>query len=192
MCEFITTALAALTSGGGAAAASGTAATTAAASTAASLQTASLVMTGLGAVTSAYGAYAQGQAQGAAMDAQAKIYEAQAADSQRRAAREERLMREQGSRIKGRQRAVLGASGVNLSTGSPMDTIADTQRSIEMDAWTIRENAGRESWGYQSQASISKAGASNARQAGYFGAGSNLLTGAGMVADKWYAYKYGV
>lgn len=182
MCEFITTALAALTSGGGAAAAG----------TAASLQTASLVMTGLGAVTSAYGAYQQGQAQGAAMEAQAKIYEAQAADSQRRASREERLMREQGARIKGRQRAVLGASGINLSTGSPMDVIADTQRSIEMDAWTIRENAGRESWGYQSQASVSKAGASNARQAGYFGAGSNLLTGAGMVADKWYAYKYGV
>ena len=44
MCEFITTALAALTPGGGAAAAG----------TAASLQTASLVMTGLGAVTSAY------------------------------------------------------------------------------------------------------------------------------------------
>jgi len=182
MCEFITTALAALTPGGGAAAAG----------TAASLQTASLVMTGLGAVTSAYGAYQQGQAQGAAMEAQAKIYEVQDADSQRRASREERLMREQGARIKGRQRAVLGASGVNLSTVSPMDVIADTQRSIEMDAWTIRENAGRESWGYQSQASISKAGASNARQAGYFGAGSNLLTGAGMVADKWYAYKYGV
>lgn len=178
MCEFITTALTALTSGTGAAASS--------------LQTASLIMTGLGAGVSAYGAYQQGQAQAAAMESQASIYEAQAADARKRAAREERLMREQGERVKGRQRAVLGASGVSLSTGSPQDLLADTQRSIEMDAWTIRENAGREAWGYQSQAKVSRAGASNAKQAGLFGAGANLLTGAGMVADKWYSYKYGV
>lgn len=190
MCEFITTALTALTSGTGAAA-SGTAAAGAGAA-ASSLQTASLIMTGLGAGVSAYGAYQQGQAQAAAMESQASIYEAQAADARKRAAREERLMREQGERVKGRQRAVLGASGVSLSTGSPQDLLADTQRSIEMDAWTIRENAGREAWGYQSQAKVSRAGASNAKQAGLFGAGANLLTGAGMVADKWYSYKYGV
>lgn len=167
------------------------------------LQTASMILTGVGAIASAYGAYQQGQLQAAAaaqqakaMEQQARLYEMQALDAQNRAAREAALLREQGERIKGQQRAVMGASGVQLA-GSPMDVIMDTQRSIEIDVATIKQGGAREAWGYSTQAWAERAQAqqtafagSVAKQQGRIGAFGNLLTGATAVADQWYNYRY--
>ena len=68
------------------------------------------------------------------------------------------LVREQDQRQKtasliGTQRATLAAAGLDPNSGSPLDLQSDSASLGELDAQTIRHNAGLEAYGYQSQAS---------------------------------------
>lgn len=152
-----------------------------------------------------YGSYQQGKAQQAQYDYQAKVNENnrqiaewQAQDALDRGEIEEKKHRIKVSRLKGTQRSVLAANGVEVDSGSALDTILDTAELGELDALTIRSNSERESYDYKvaamnqgAEAGLNTLAGKNASTAGKYGAMTSLLTGANSMADKWYSYKYG-
>lgn len=50
------------------------------------------------------------------------------------------------------QFATLSTRGINLSTGSPLQLMAESAKNAELDALTIRANAGNTAAGYRAQA----------------------------------------
>lgn len=76
------------------------------------------------------------------------------------------------------QRAALGASGIELDSGTPANLQADEAYLSALDEHTIRNNAAREAWGYRTQSSLNQLAArndaANTRAQSY----GTLLTGA--------------
>lgn len=83
---------------------------------------------------------------------QQQIAKAQAADALSRGSRAAGLARIKGSQVIGQQQAALGASGVDASSGSPLKMMADTRLMSEADVATIKANAAKEAWGYETEA----------------------------------------
>jgi hypothetical protein len=98
--------------------------------------------------------------------------------------------------LKGSQTASMAARGLDLSEGTPLSILTDTDLFGEMDKNTIKANAGREAWGYRAQAANAGANAGLYRmqaenQSPLLTGAGTLLAGAGAVSDKWYRYKTG-
>lgn len=77
-----------------------------------------------------------------------------------------------------------GASGVDVSSGSSVDTRTSAVQNGELNAINIRANAARQAYGYQTQAvndiaqeNLDKSEAQNAPIAADIGAGATLLGG---------------
>lgn len=133
-----------------------------------------------------------GKAQAAASNYNAKVAEMNATLADRRArdaidrgAKEEQRKRMEIAQLQGQQRAALAANGLDLSFGSPLDTLVDTAMMGELDALTIRTNAAREAYDQDVQgtnlradATLSRMNASAARTGGYLGAVGSVLGGA--------------
>jgi hypothetical protein len=144
-----------------------------------------------GTILSAAGQYQQGKAQAEAArfnskvaDMNAKISERRARDALERGKLDEQRKRTEVARFKGRQMAAIGASGADVSFGSPLDTLVDTAVLGELDALTIRSNAAREAYDYRvdaanrrSSATLNRYSADAAETGGMLAAGSTLLTG---------------
>lgn len=147
----------------------------------------------------AYGAVQQGEAQAAASNYNAKVADMNATLSERRARdalergqKEEQHKRTEVQRILGQQRAAQAANGVDLTFGSPLDTIVDTAVLGEMDALTIRTNSAREAYDYRVDAvnkradgTLNRMNAKAAKTSGYLGAAGTVLTGAGKAYGQY-------
>jgi hypothetical protein len=141
----------------------------------------------------AAGAIQQGQATASSNGYTAQVQEMNATLSDRRAKDaiergtiEEQRKRQQVAQIRGQQTAAMAANGVDVSFGSPLDTIVDTAVLGELDALTIRTNASREAYDLKvdgvnkrASASMSRAAASNAETGSYLSAAGTILGGAG-------------
>jgi hypothetical protein len=114
---------------------------------------------------------------------QQKVAQGQARDAIDRGQAAEDAHRRKVAQFAGKQRATMGASGVELTSGSFADVLQDTAMLGELDALTIRSNAQREAYGYQSQAAVSGYEASAAKTAGWMNAGGSLLSGASNLAS---------
>jgi hypothetical protein len=153
----------------------------------------------IGGVVSAIGAMKQGQAQ-----ADAANYQAQVARNNEIIALQQSNLAKQDGAIKaqqqdmksaqtlGTQRAVLGASGVDIESGSAREVVASQSELARLDALTIQSNAERKAWGFdieatnqKAQAGLYRMQASHAKEAGMLNAFSSLLGGFGKVAGKW-------
>lgn len=144
-----------------------------------------------GTAMSAVGSIQQGQAASAAGKYNAKVAEMNAQINERRARDaiergkgEEQKKRIQNQQIIGRQKAAMAANGVDVSFGSPLDTLVDTATLGEVDALTIRSNSYREAYDYKvegsnqrAKAQLDRMNAKSAETAGYLGAAGTLLTG---------------
>jgi hypothetical protein len=119
------------------------------------------------------------------MNYQARMADKAAGDIAVAGRAEERQQRLRTARTVGAQRAALGGAGVDVNTGSALDTQVETAGLGEMDALTIRSNWQNEAWTKKSDAAMYRAGAKTARTAGLFGAASSLLTGASRVAGAY-------
>lgn len=147
----------------------------------------------------AAGAIQQGQAAADAAEYNAKVGEMNAKLSERRArdaiergAAEEQRKRMEVQKIMGDQRVAAAANGVDLSFGSPLDTIMDTAMLGELDALTIRSNTYREAHDRKVDAANQRAGAElnrmegrAAKTAGYLSAAGTILGGAGKAFGNW-------
>ncbi|API59640.1 hypothetical protein BSL82_10180 [Tardibacter chloracetimidivorans] len=160
---------------------------------------ASLVTQGAGAVSSAAGAIFGASSQRTALGLQARfadINAGMAMDDARavlqRGEFEEQRSRLQTAQLKSSQRATMGANGVDMSEGSPLDRLVSTDYLGEVDANTIRQNAAREAAGYRSRASGYRSDAIMARGARsgispFLSGATSLLGSAGKIGKEWYA-----
>lgn len=144
---------------------------------------------------SGVGQIQQGNAQAAASRYQANVAEMNATledrkarDALERGKIAEQEKRRDTARLLGQQQAAYAANGVDLTMGSPLDTIAGSASLGEVDALTIRSNAAREAYDYDMQgankraeANLARAQASSAKTGSLLGAGSTLLGGAASV-----------
>jgi len=144
----------------------------------------STVMGGVSAVQqgNAAAASATYNAQVATMNAE--IMDKNARDAIERGKIEEQQKRFEIAALTGRQRAAMAANGVDLSFGSPLDTIVDTAMLGELDALTIRSNAAREAYDYKvagannrADAALSTANAKSSKTGGYLSAFGTILGG---------------
>lgn len=143
---------------------------------------------GTQAITTAGGAWAQSNAQSAqgeyeasGYEINARLSEAQAADARHRGKLDEKAHRKDVKRLIGSQRAAMAAQGIDLEDGSALDVVGDTAAQGELDALTIRNNAWREAWGYETQAIDSRSRGRFASMASKAAARDTLITG-GMKA----------
>jgi hypothetical protein len=150
-------------------------------------------------ILGAAGAKQQADAQAEAQNYNAKVADMNATLSERRARDaldrgrdEEQQKREQVSQVIGKQKAAMAANGVDLSFGSPLDTLVSTATLGELDALTIRKNAANEAYDYKvqavnnrSDASLARANAKNTKTAGNLAAAGALLTGAGKAFGQY-------
>ncbi len=131
----------------------------------------------VGTLVSAVGAIQQGQAAAASARANAQIAERNATVARASAAQDaEAKDRENRIRL-GAIAAGYGASGVSLA-GTPLDVLADSARQAELDRQTIVYKGELRALGFSDSAAMDRAQAKNAKRAGYFKAGSALLSGA--------------
>jgi hypothetical protein len=161
-----------------------------------------IALTAAGAAISAGGMIMQGQAankqakyQAAVERNNATVAGWQAEDATRRGQIEEQNQRLKVARIAGAQKAAFASSGVELSGGSPLDTLMDTSMLGELDALTIRSNAEREAYGHMTQQSnltaqsgLTRMAGRSAQTAGFVGAAGTLLSTAGTVGLNYAAY----
>lgn len=87
----------------------------------------------------------------------------------------------QNKRLVGRQRAVAAAQGIDPDSGSALDISEETAGLSALDQVTIRNNAWKQAWGYQSEASQLRSQAAFTRIQGKSNVQKTLSTG-GMQA----------
>lgn len=153
---------------------------------------------GAGVAMSAIGSFYSAQAQKEELSFQARMSEinARLAESQSQNAllagqREEQKSRLEVANFKSRQRASMGANGIDLSQGSAQNILNSTDLMGEIDANQISANAIASAWGYKVNAVSLQGQADRSRTASsavspYGSAATTLLGGAGQVASTWY------
>lgn len=129
-------------------------------------------------------------AQGQIAANNAQVAEWRAQDAESRGEQAVYATRLKTAQFKGTQRARMAANGVDLTTGSPLEILTDTDYFGEIDRARITDNAAREAWGYrtegqnfQGDASLlrSRAAAESPLMAG----ATSLLSSASRVDKSW-------
>ena len=92
-------------------------------------------------------------------------------------------------------KASSAASGVDVNSGSALDVQSSASELGELNAITIRGNAAKQAYGYetqgtsfQNQANLDTSQAADATTAGEIGAGSTFLGGVGSAASNYGKY----
>lgn len=96
----------------------------------------------------------------------------------------------------GALKANQGASGVDVNSGSSVDVQSSAAELGELNALSVRSDAARQAYGYQTEASgydaqsnLDTSQASYDKSAGYMGAAGSIIGGASSAADNWGSYK---
>lgn len=119
----------------------------------------------------------QGREEAAALAENARMARFAAMDARDRGMADAGRARMAGSQVIGEQKAAIGASGVDPSSGSALALMADSRMMSELDAKTLEVNAAREAWGLNKQADAYDAQSRRARKRGSNAAAGALLGG---------------
>lgn len=92
-----------------------------------------------------------------------------------------RLSRE-GRQIVGRQASIMGASGLDLTSGSPLEAMLQTTRDVQYDIQQTGYAGGVKAASKMYEGTLYDWLAPQKRTAGYLGAGTALLSGFGQYA----------
>jgi len=84
--------------------------------------------------------------------------------------------------FKGNQATTFAASGVDVSSGSPVDILSDTAAIGELDAQTIRSNAEFDAFNLRVGGVSERLRGKLAKQQGFGNAAGSLLTTGGSIA----------
>lgn len=153
----------------------------------------------LGGIMGAAGASEEASAQAAASNYQAQVSQNNTVLANRQAqltmaAGEQKAYATsmQARQQVGQTRAALGASGVDVNTGSAANVIQSEQKLGQLNSMTQVSNSANQAYGYQVQATSDTAQgqlysmqAKQAQTAGMFGAMSSLLSGASGAAKSY-------
>ena len=177
-------------------AAAGTAAagTTAAATTAAATGLTNMQMLQLGlSAGSGIMQFVGARNQASAMEQVARnnqtMAEYAAADAQRRGEEDAQAVQRRAAQLRGTQRSMMAARGLDLASGTPAELIDQTDFFAEQDTATARMNARREGWAIRADAA-NQSYAARQQASGMRLSGAGSLLGSAMsVADKWSTYR---
>lgn len=163
----------------------------------------SVAIAAVGAGVAAYGAVQQGKAASASADYQAQVarQNQQIADQNAQFALQQgeqqvNAKQQQTAETISAQRAITAAGGIDPNQGSSARIQGDTAALGALDAATIRNNAQRSAYGFQTQgmnfadnAALLSQQSSNASSAGALGAFSSIVGGASSVSSKWNTFQ---
>jgi aspartate/glutamate racemase len=167
------------------------------------LAIASLAGSALSAGVGFIGAQQQASAQAASANYQAQVARNNAVIQQQNAAAAAQRGRAQAqvqdmrnAATYGQVLAAEGASGIDLSTGSPRQVQQSAQQVGRLSTLNIADEAAQRVRGYNiaslsdtAQAQLDTMQAKNAQTAGLFSSASSLLGGATSFADKWRSFQ---
>lgn len=128
-----------------------------------------------GAAVSAYSAVTAGEAQSDAATRNAQVASQNATVATQQAQANAEIQQRRAAQVIGASRAAFGASGVDGSTGSPLDVLASSASSAELDRQGVIYQGRLKAMGFQNTADEDTAAASNYLTSGYLRAGSGLL-----------------
>ena len=168
----------------------------------AALPAAALAVSAVSAGVGAYGAIAQGEAAkaNASYQAQVAANNATIASANANAAIQTgntqlQAAQEQAAQHQGMIRAVMGAGGVDLNSGSALRNQVGVAEVDQLNEATITSNAARTAWNYRNQGAdyssesqLETQQASNAATAGFMSGFSTLLSGAGSFGKSYSNY----
>lgn len=164
---------------------------------------ASMGLSAAGGIMGAFGKAQEGKAQAQQLQYQAGIaqYNKQVALQNRdyaSAQGEEEAVNTglSGRYREGKIRAGIGASGIDVNSGSAAAVQASQREITQRDMATVRNKAARVAMGYATEAeqaelqsNLYKMGASNVQAATPLNVASSLISGASSVASKWMQAK---
>lgn len=153
-----------------------------------SLAAAGAIASIAGTAFSAINQMQQGQDQRRWYEYNAAVAERDAEEARRIAEYEAAQTRKEGQKLLSVQRARYASSGVTFE-GSPLLLMEETAKEIELDALMTERTGEVTAQKYTTEAALSRMKGSGAKTAGYYGAGSTLLTGAGQAATSYGTYK---
>jgi len=149
------------------------------------LTVASTAMSVMGSIQQGKAAEAQGKYQAQVAANNAMLAKQQGDDAIARGKQEEQAHRRRVGQTIGMQRANIAGSGFDLGDLTSQDIMGDSAKWGEIDAFTIRDNAAREAWGYEIQGmnytadgQLARARGEQSRKASYWSAAGDLLGGA--------------
>ena len=143
----------------------------------------STALQAIGLGVSAVGTVAGGIQSQKVADYNAKVAENNAASARQDAAYEAGLQREQVRRAVGAQRAAGAASGLDITSGTPVAVLGDTAKAGEMDVLARLYAGESAAVDYQNDAARFRAEGKAAKTAGFINAGTSLLSGFGKMAS---------
>lgn len=140
-----------------------------------------MALTAAGTAVSAIGAVRSAQAQSSAANYNAQIAKqnADAAIAQGDVAAQQQAR--EAARQRGSAVALFGAAGVDASSGSPSDVLADSAREATLQQSTTRYNYNMRALGFMDQSELDSAQAKNSMRAGWLNMTSDILAGAGKM-----------
>lgn len=143
------------------------------------LEIPAMVAFGVGSAVSAVGSVVSGYAQRQALDYNARVAELHADAAERSSDLEAEGIRKRTMRVQGAVRARAAGAGLDVSSGSPLDILAENASEGELDALVARYSGAVEASRARSQATLSRFQGSQAVTSGWIGAGAELLRSAG-------------
>lgn len=135
--------------------------------------------TAVGAVTGAVGAVSSGVSAQRQMDFQAGILRQQRDSEIAAAADREEDFRRQQARQMASRRALMGATGVEATEGSPLLVSEDLAGEVELQALRLRHGGQVVSDRLEQQARLQQFAGRSAQREGFMRGGALLLSGAG-------------
>lgn len=141
-------------------------------------------LAGITAISGAFSQIQAGRARKATAEANEFIADLRAKSAKKRGRINVSKSRQQYKKLLGKQRAAMAAQGISLADGSAQDIQQETQDVSELDALTIKLNAGREAFGFEAAGRGFKAAGSQAERIGRIGATQSLLTGGLRYLDR--------
>lgn len=144
-----------------------------------------LAATAISGGLSAVGQYQQGQVAKQVGRNNQIMAEYAAQDALRRGELDAQSVRRKADALKGTQRSLMAAKGLDLTSGTPAELIDQTDFFGEMDQNTARFNAKKDAWSSRYQGTLARAEGNAAARQANIGAFSTILGTASQVADKW-------
>ena len=154
---------------------------TAAAAKTAGMAAVSLGVTAIGAGVSAYGQGQQGKTANVVAQRNAQIQSRNATIAQQNAEFNASLQEREARRRRSKNIASLGGSGIDVYEGTNLIALAEQEFVDDMNVQLTRRGGVIEASNLTQQAGITSAQGTASQRAGYLGAGTSLLTGAGKV-----------
>jgi hypothetical protein len=140
----------------------------------------------ISAATTAYSYQQQSKTNKAIAKNNAVMNEYAAQDAERRGEKDAQEVQRKAAALRGRQRSLMAARGLDLNVGTAADIVDETDFFAREDVATARTNAAKEAWRYRVAGQQGMSVASAESQQANLKSFSTLLGAAGSVEDRWY------